>query len=712
MELAVDSELVTVVGELPGVSEGEELIVTGFYTTHPSFGAQFKATMFERSLPTTVASIYKYLASGAIKGIGASTARRIVDRFGPQALQIIEHSPERLAEISGVSEKKAAAIGTEFQRIHGIRAVMAYLSAYSIRTECIIAAWKKWGLMTCDIVAENPYALCDEDIGVRFEEAEDIRCRLDLPPDLDCRVQAGLVYVLRHNTGNGHTCLPRDKLLAAAQSLLQLGLDELDLALDRLTEDEKLTAATVEGREFLYIPEYYSAERYCAGRLALFQALAAPEAPDCSADIAQLEQQNGIQYEALQKQAIQMAMSSPLLVLTGGPGTGKTTTLNAIIALFLKNHMRVALAAPTGRAAKRMTELTGREAKTIHRLLEVDFSSGSGMNFVHTERNPLLYDAVVIDEMSMVDLQLFEALLRAVRLSCKIILVGDSDQLPSVGAGNVLGDIIASGRFAVVELKEIFRQAAESLIVTNAHRIIAGEPPELGVRSSDFFFLQSAFPERTAKTVCDLCVTRLPRTYQYSPLWDIQVLCPSRQGEIGTASLNRRLQQLLNPPDGKKKEMQAYGVTYREGDKVMQIRNNYDIQWEKEGEAGAGVFNGDIGILLQIDRPNGFFKVQFDDRVATYDLEAATEIEHAYAVTVHKSQGSEFEAVIIPLQDWHQRLYYRKLLYTAVTRAKRLLILVGRPDTVYRMVESNRRTLRYSNLRAFIEEEFERGQSR
>ena len=706
LELACGDELITVVGELAGVGEGEELVCSGSYTSHPQFGDQFKAVMIERKLPTTTDAIYKYLYSGAVKGIGAATARRIMDVFGSESLEIIEKEPMRLTEVRGITAKKAMEIGNEFQRVFGIRTVMVYFGQLGLKTETAIAAWKKWGPLTADLISSDPYLLNDPDIGAAFSVCEDIRIHMGIPEDAPCRIRAGLMHVLRVNAGgNGHTCIPRNRLAEASGQLLKMPLEPVDDMIDELIESKRVECPEVNGRAYIYLPELYQAEQYAAQRMAVFRLLGSADPGSYEADIDHLETVRGIKYAGAQRRAIELALREPVLILTGGPGTGKTTTLNAIIELFRLRDMKVALAAPTGRAAKRMSELTGRSAQTIHRLLEVDFRTGQPMRFVHDDKNPLPYDAIVIDEMSMVDIQLFESLLRAVRLRAKLVLVGDSDQLPSVGPGSVLGDLIASGCFPTVELKEVFRQAAQSLIVTNAHRIIEGQSPELSVRTGDFFMLNSAYPEQTARTVCGLIAERLPRTYHYSPAWDIQVLCPTRQGEIGTTALNARLQDLLNPQDGLKRETVSHGVTYREGDKVMQTKNNYDIVWHRADEEGAGIFNGDIGMLERVDQKAGVFQVRFDDRLANYDQNTLAELEHAWAITVHKSQGSEFEAVIIPLQNWHQRLYYRKLLYTAVTRAKKLLILVGRPETVLRMVESDRKTIRYSNLAAFLRAE-------
>jgi len=513
--------------------------------------------------------------------------------------------------------------------------------------------------------------------------------------------------VLRHNTSNGHCCLPYEKLVKVSARMLEAEPEQMDDPLTMLAEREDIISDTVDGTVFIYLPEMYEAETYCAGRLMTALASSPPEAVrDYSREIDALEKKLGIRYASLQRKAIQAALGQSVVILTGGPGTGKTTALCGMIDLLEQEGLKVGLAAPTGRAAKRMTELTGRDAKTIHRLLEVDFGEENGrVKFRRNSRNPLPYDAVIVDEMSMVDIEIFASLMQALRLGSKLIMVGDPDQLPSVGPGNVLRDLIDSDVIPVIHLTEVFRQAAESLIVTSAHAIVAGEMPDLTVRDNDFFFLQKSSSEAVLQTVVDLCARRLPASYGYSPVRDIQVISPTRLGACGTAELCRKLQEVLNPQDERKTEQKFGPGVFREGDKVMQIRNNYDIVYTRDdGEQGVGVYNGDIGTIEMIDRPSRSLHVRYDDRVAEYTFDMLDQLELAYAVTVHKSQGSEFDAVVMPVSGSRSKLFYRNLLYTAVTRAKKLLILVGQASAVAEMVHNDRKTLRYTNLGKFLRE--------
>ena len=706
LDLAVsETELVTVVGELLDVAEGEHLSLMGTYTVHPSYGQQFRAALCERTLPSGTNAILKYLSSRAVKGVGPVIAARLVQRFGAATLDVMEKEPARLAEVTGVSPKKAAEISEDFRRLCGVRLVMLFLSRYGVHPAICVRVWKKWGGEAVDVLRQNPYLLCAGDLGLSFQQADEIAMQLGFFPDDAHRVAAGLQFVLRHNLGNGHTCLPREDLLERAAALLELGSQALGELLAQMVEEEQVVAADIGGRVFLYLPELWCAERYIAGRLVLARDTFYKGDEDFSVQIDALEESVGIRYEALQRKAIAAALQNGVFILTGGPGTGKTTTINAIIELFEQMGEKVLLAAPTGRAAKRMTELTGREAKTLHRLLEVDFRSGDLPSFRRGERNPLDAGVIVVDEMSMVDTLLFESLLRAMRLTCRLILVGDADQLPSVGAGNLLRDMIASETLCTVELREIFRQAAQSMIVTNAHRIVRGEHPELAVRDNDFFFLPGENPEDVAQTLLGLITRRLPKAYGLSPQ-EIQVLSPTRRSELGTAELNRRLQAALNPPCPEKREFKIAGNTFREGDKIMQTKNNYNVTWAREdGESGAGVYNGDIGEILQIDTSTRVALLRFDERRAEYSFDMAVELELAYAVTVHKAQGSEFEAVVIPLMGGSRNLYYRNLLYTAVTRAKRLLILLGSRESICSMVDNNRKTKRYTGLVKLLQKE-------
>ncbi|MBQ5764006.1 MAG: AAA family ATPase, partial [Ruminococcus sp.] len=577
------------------------------------------------------------------------------------------------------------------------------LGEYDISNAAAIRIFKALGPMAVRLIKENPYILCDGDFGISFESADKIAVRENLGGDAEIRVNAGILYILRRNEGNGHTCLPRDVLTDTAARFLGVEVQSVEESMERLIFDRSLVSESFEGREFIFRQSMHLTELYISSRLKLLKGFPAESLRGIDNAIELCEKADGIVYDDLQKCAIKMALSEGFLVLTGGPGTGKTTTLNAIIKILQRNGQRVFLAAPTGRAAQRMTELTGNEAKTLHRLLEVAWDREDKPVFGKNEKNLLKCEALIIDEMSMVDVNIFESVLRALPVGCRLILVGDSDQLPSVGAGNVLGDLVDSGVLPVVSLNKIFRQAQQSLIVTNAHRIVGGSMPILNSVDKDFFFMPRANKNDVTNTILELCTTRLPKAYGYSPIDSIQVICPSKKGELGTAELNLKLQEALNPKANSKDEATVGGKTFRVGDKVMQTKNNYDIRWERDdGETGEGVFNGDIGVILSIDRKNKLFRIRFFDKIAALSYENASELEFAYAVTVHKSQGNEFDCVIIPVFPGPSRLYYRNLLYTAVTRAKERLILVGNPYTVEMMVNNNRQTKRYSGLRYFL----------
>lgn len=702
VEMDTGEEYLPAVGPLQGVAPGEALTLTGQYVAHPKFGYQFKVALFERSLPGTAAAIRKYLASGAVKGIGAALAGRIVDAFGDETLDVLEKDPSRLAEVKGISRKKAEALIKEFNQLFSMRTVMIFLAQYGLSSSQSVRIYKKWGPLTTDLLKQNPYLLCGDDIRVEFQVADRMAASMGMERTSPERIFAAVTHVLRYNLRNGHTCLVRDKVVLLTQKLIGLGEDSVEIEIDNRLDAEELCVLRRKGKDFLFLPGLYEAEKYIAFRVELMLRNRYFETRDVDAMIARVEEQKGIVYEELQRRAIREALSRSILILTGGPGTGKTTTLNAIIELLEQEGMKLAIAAPTGRAAMRISEVTGHEAKTIHRLLEVDFSDESRSRFLHNEHNPLDVDAVVIDEMSMVDVELFESLLRGIRPGCKLVLVGDSDQLPSVGAGNVLRDLIASGKVPTVELRQIFRQAAESLIVTNAHRIVRGEMPDLTVKDRDFFFLSRLGEEMAARTIVDLVAERLPKSYGFSPLADIQVLAPQRKGTVGVYALNARLQERLNPAAPDKREHRGILCTFREGDKVLQNRNNYDVEWDKNGEKGMGIYNGDIGMIRSIDSASASIVIDFDGRVCSYPFEMAMDLELAYAITVHKSQGSEYDAVVLPILGGYDKLYFRNLLYTAVTRAKKLLVLIGSAKRVEYMVGNHVRNLRYTGLRYFL----------
>ncbi len=704
LELDTGTTLETVVGVLPQVQAGEQLRLQGGWTEHPSFGRQFKATACESTLPTDEAAILRYLASGAVKGIGPATAARIVDRFGADSLRILEQEPEELAKIKGISLSKAREIGQSFCAQFGLREVVMTFATYGLTPNEALRCWKKFGPATLTKIKANPYLLCTPGLYIGFERADQLCMALHGDKLDPYRLEAGIQYVLRHNLSNGHTCLPQDKVIPTAVTLLDVPKEAVESALERMIVGRQLRQQQIGERSFVFLPHLYSAETFIAMRMQDMSQMHGVSVEDLDLRIQAMEKNFHIQYEQQQRQAMIEAIATGVLILTGGPGTGKTTTLRGIITLLESMGETVAIAAPTGRAAKRISQLTGREAKTLHRLLEVKWDDSDTPVFERNERNQLEADAVVVDEMSMVDVLLFESLLRATKTGCRLILVGDTDQLPAVGPGCVLQDFIDSGRVPVVQLTQVFRQALESRIVYNAHRIVSGESMELD-NKGDCFFLPRQSAAEVTRTVLDLCHHRLPSAYGYTPFAGLQVLCAGRKGEMGTAEMNRRLQELLNPPDKTKAEVTVEGICLRVGDKVMHNRNNYDIPWIRDdGEGGTGIFNGDIGVLEEVHLQQDAITVRYEDRVATYTKQDALDLELAYAITVHKSQGSEFDAVVLPLFRNTPQLCYRHLLYTAVTRAKKLLILVGSRDTVQRMIDNNRKTLRYTGLRQFLQQ--------
>ena len=702
-EVKADKESITVVGLLPFLSEGDLAEFFGKFTVHPTYGQQFAATAFERKIPQNAAAILRYLSAGAIKGIGPATATKIVEKFGEDTLEIIQNRPKELTVIKGISLSKAEAISDEYKKQFGIRDIMLMLSKYKVTPDRCLAIYKRFGEKSTEIIKANPYTLCEEGLDFLFETAEDIAADLNFEKDSEQRVAAGLEYVLRKNLANGHTCLPRDKFINVCCKLLECKESTVEICCDRLIECMRLSCDIVDGTEFISIPTYRFAEQHIAARLCSVKDFINSSVTVDELEIQNVENRLGIKFEALQRQAIFEAFESGILVLTGGPGTGKTTTLNAIIKLFENRDLDIELAAPTGRAAKRMTELTGREAKTIHRLLEVEWGEGDKRQFTRNEKNPLPCDVLIVDEASMIDALLFDDLLKALRLSCRIILVGDSDQLPSIGAGNVLGDILATDAFPSIRLKKVFRQANESMIIRNAHAIINGDEADFSNKDSDCFFLTRGDKFSAVDTVVELITRRLPEAYGIDPLTDVQILCPSRMMDTGTVNLNNLLQERLNPRKKGEPQLSYKGIYIRKGDKVMQIKNNYDLQYIKDdGNYGTGIFNGDVGYITDIDIRAGIVKVRFEDRVATYFSEDLGQLELAYAVTVHKSQGSEYNFVVLPLFDVPYKLKYRNLLYTAVTRAKKMLICVGEQSIWNEMAANDRKTLRYTLLKTFI----------
>lgn len=696
-------EKITAVGFMPFAADGDKVNLFGHFTVHHSYGEQFAVDNFERAVPESSAAILRYLSSGAIKGIGPGTASKIVEKFKDKTLQVLENSPEDLSSIRGISLEKAYGFSEEYKKQYGVQELVLLLSPYGIGIEKCARIFKRLGKDAAEKIKNNPYVLCSDYFSVSFEKAEAVSSDLNLPQDSCDRVCAGIIYVLKRNLMNGHTCLPADKLCAASKRLLGLDDKKISDSLNLLKEQLALLSCIKDGQEFIALPEQFYAEQYISARMkAVKQNLDKSVIID-DLEIDYVENKVGIKFESMQRLAIKQTFESGILILTGGPGTGKTTTLNAIIQLFENRDISIALAAPTGRAAKRMSELTGREAKTIHRLLEVEWGADDEQHFARNEKNPLDCDVIIIDEASMIDSLLFSALLKALKLKCRMVIVGDADQLPSVSAGNVLNDLLMSGRFASIKLNKVFRQAQKSLIVTNAHAIINNGNPDLSSKNGDFFFLERGSENSVCNTVLELADLRLPKAYGFDPVKDIQILCPSRMLDCGCVNLNNLLQGVLNPEDRHKSQLSYKGVYFRTGDKVMQIKNNYDIIWKKQdNETGSGVFNGDIGLITDVDVRAGIITVLFDDRTVTYFKEQLDEIELAYAVTVHKSQGSEFDCVILPLFDIPEKLKYRNLLYTAITRAKKLLVIVGKKQIFIQMAENNRKTLRYTLLKDLL----------
>lgn len=705
INLGCDEGLIAVVGNLGDVNEGERLSLRGGWITSPKYGRQFKAAMCERSMPETESEISAYLGSGVIKGLGPAIAKKIVKQFGTEALDIIDNDCMQLTVIKGITSDKALYISNEYHKITGVNEVIKFLGEYNFGPAHAISVWSAFEHDSIKQIKTNPYILCTSGIDIDFRSVDRMAADLGFDAENSDRVRAGIVYVLHENANAGHTCLPTEKLRESVCDNLGIERRQFESCLDDCEEKDWVVRITLGKREFVYLPEYYLAETYIAKKLAFMLRTSAQYEKDYSDEIRGVEFSENIQYEDLQRAAISACLTGSVFILTGGPGTGKTTTLNGVIKILKAQKKRILLCAPTGRAAKRMSDLTGEPARTIHRLLEVDFNAKGELKFKRNETNPLPADVVIADEMSMVDALLMCSLVRAIKPTSKFIMVGDSNQLPSVGAGNVLKDLIASHYIPSVELKEIFRQAAQRLIVTNAHRIVNGEFPVLDDRQNDFFFMNKSLESDIAGLVIQLAKQRLPDTYGFSPIDDIQVLCPTKMGMAGTKELNKQLQSALNPPSQNKAELKFFDVIFRTGDKVMQTKNDYDVLWTKNNEKGSGIFNGDIGIIRSVDRFSQNVTIDFEGRVAIYTSEMLRRLEHAYAITIHKSQGSEYDAVIIPITAFTHNLLYRNLLYTGVTRAKKMIIVIGTKELVKTMVDNNRKMLRYSLLRPLLEKE-------
>ncbi len=701
LQVETDEQLLTAVGPLSHVQEGEEVVLTGQFEQNQNYGSQFRVTEAEVRLPQEEASIFRYLAGGAVPGIGPAIAKKLVQRFGLRTLELLASKPEELTAVGGFGIAKARAASAAFRSLFGAREVMEYFGRFGLSAVAAMSLYRAYGEGVLSAFEQNPYILTGPPLHLHFSLADQIAQQMQVDHEDFTRLAAGLTHILRHNTENGHTCLPKEKLLATAAQFLKAGPRQCEQALEEAVERGLLVLFTANKKEMAALPGLAAAEHRIA--LTLLSILKQP--------VPKIGQNNGhtnyvkfINLSDKQALALEMASENGCFILTGGPGTGKTTTLQAMLQRFESEAQIVYLCAPTGRAAKRIEELTGREAKTIHRLLEVPYGAGKGeLVFTHGKDNPLRCDVVIVDEVSMVDVALFDALLAALRPGTRLILVGDAAQLPSVGPGNILGDLLRSGQVPFVELTEVFRQGQQSQIVLNAHRILQGQLPQTGDQNGDYFFISSA-KDSAKETIADLVQRRLPEAYGFAQN-DIQVLCPSRMGACGTAALNPLLQQQLNPKMPGKPEVLFRGQQLRRDDRVMQVRNNYDIAFEKaDGTQGAGAYNGDIGIVSDIQDRGGRIAVAMEDRSYFYNAEELSDLEIAYAVTVHKSQGSEFPCVVLALADVPPKLRYRNLLYTAITRARQLLVVVGELDVLEEMVQNDRKTLRYTALASLLQE--------
>lgn len=694
-------ELVTVVGCFPYAAAGESMIISGSWMNHSIHGRQFKAEFAQRLLPTSANAIYQFLAGGSVKGIGPATASLIVNRFGDASLDVMLNSWEELTKIKGISSAKAQQISKSFRRQAGVRMLMEFVCSFGLRPILAMRMYKYYGDEALEALRANPYILCGSMIGGTFAEADAMALELGIEEHSKNRLGAAILFELSHNTGNGHCFIPREKLAAVTGELIGVEPEDVDECLEELIEGGQLCYEEIAGCRACYLPELYEAERDAAEQFARMSKRRFNDRVDVQKLLSRLESSQGIRYAPMQRSTLELALKNQIVVITGGPGTGKTTSIRAILAMFEQLGLKTLLTAPTGRAAKRMTELTGQEASTVHRLLGAKFDEDSDhVVFTKDESDRLDCDAVILDECSMVDICLMDALLKALPPDARLVMVGDADQLPPVGPGNVFSALIRSQVIPTVRLTEIFRQNEGSKIIRNAHMINRGEHPDLAENSGDFFRLKRLQAGTSVETITQLCSQRLPGKMGIPPE-DIQVLSPTRKGELGTANLNRALQAVLNPPGKEKKEKLFGDAVFREGDRVMQIKNNYDILWKNASgtESGTGIYNGDIGVIDAIDPEAETITVNFDGRIASFGFDSLIELEHAWAITVHKAQGSEYRAVILALSPGSQMLLTRSVLYTAVTRAKELMIMVGDDQTAYQMIDNYRRSKRYTALR-------------
>lgn len=703
-EFLSGDESLTITGCLPLISVGDKLRVTGDFVVHMEYGEQLSVKYFEKLVPEGSEEIFIYLSSGAISGVKEATAKRIIDMFGDESLEIIRDDPEKLAAIKGISKEKAISIHNQYIEQIGVSQVISFLGQYGINTSLAFKVYNHFGSKSVERVKLNPYCVC-EIPGIGFARADQIAYSMGLASNSPERTAAAILHVLSEATTGGHTYLPSDILAREVYNLVGADIDTTDQQISNLIIEKKLNRVSLtDSVSAIYLPAMFTAEMGCAKILTKLANTSAEEIPFSEKDL-----QGDITLATEQLEGVYSVTKNCLTVITGGPGTGKTTLINTIISILKKQGLDIALCAPTGRAAKRMAQLCGMDAKTIHRLLEMSYSDDDAkMTFGRNQYNPIEADVIIVDEMSMVDILLMYHFLKALPDKCRIILVGDSDQLPSVGAGNVLRDILASGKTASVRLTKIFRQANESMITENAHRINAGDLPVCNGEGSDFFFLSRPVLSGGTDEIIRLCLKRLPSYLDCDPMDCVQVICPSRKGVMGTESLNNILQNAFNPPSPRKRELKRKGFVLREGDKIMQIRNNYDMEWYSgDSRIGSGIFNGDLGIIEKIDARSGIVTIVFDrEKTVDYPTELIDDIELSYAITVHKSQGSEFTAVVIPMYQCHKNLMTRNLFYTAVTRAKKLVALVGREDVIQFMTSNNHEDLRYSGLAAMMTEGF------